>query len=252
VSVFDPSSSDSSTERRRPTFPGAAASTRTVDRALALLAEICSHDPVNLADLARRTGLPASTALRLLRTLESTGFVHRDGAGVFHAGPRMVQLGAFAYGRQNLASEAEPAMRRIVAECGESTYLAVPSTAGAAVCIGMVEGTFSVRHTSWVGRTVSLDGTAVGAAMNGWTGPDGYVALHSGVEVEVAAVAAPVRRAGGPSGDQGPVAGVICVVGPSYRLDEVRLEQVGAIVRREALALSTQFGNEAHDKVTAR
>ena len=256
MQAFDPSAFDPSTERRRQSFPGAAASTRTVDRALALLAEVCSHDPVNLADVARRTGLPASTALRLLRTLESTGFVRRDGAGVFHAGPRMVQLGALAYGRQNLVTEAEPAMRRIVSECGESTYLAVPSTVGTAVYIGMVEGTFSVRHTSWVGRTVSLDGTAVGAAMNGWTGPEGYVALRSAVEVDVAAVAAPVRRAGGPTGGQGPVAGVICVVGPSYRLDEERLRQVGAIVSREALALSTQFGSEApakdDDKVTTR
>jgi IclR family acetate operon transcriptional repressor len=224
-------------------FPVPAGSTRTVDRALALLAEVCAHDQVNLAECARRTGLPASTALRLLRTLESTGFVLRDGAGTFHAGPRMVQLGALAYGRQNLVAEAEPAMRRIVSECGESTYLAVPGTVGAAVYIGMVEGTFSVRHTSWVGRTVPLDGTAVGAAMNGWTGPDGFVALRSAVEDDVSAVAAPVRRAGGPGA--GPVAGVIVVVGPAYRLDEQRLRRVGMIVSREALALSQRFGSDA-------
>jgi IclR family acetate operon transcriptional repressor len=245
MQAFEPRASEPSTDARGQTFPRAVTSTRTVDRALALLAEVCTDDPVNLADCARRTALPASTALRLLRTLESTGFVRRDGAGVFHAGPRMVQLGALAYGRQNLVAAAEPAMRRIVSECGESTYLAVPSTVDTAVYIGMVEGTFSVRHTSWVGRTVGLDGTAVGAAMNGWTGPEGFVALHSAVEADVAAVAAPVRRAGGPSAGSGPVAGVICVVGPSYRLDEERLRTVGMIVSREAMALSSRFGSEA-------
>ena len=228
-------------------FPDSPTSTRTVDRALALLSEVCAHDAVNLADVARRTELPASTALRLLRTLESTGFVHRDSTGGFHAGPRMIQLGALAYGRQNLVAEAEPAMRRIVSECGESTYFAVPGTTGTALYVGMVEGTFSVRHTSWVGRTVPIEGTAVGAAMSGWTGPDGFVALRSAVEQDVAAVAAPVRRAGtGTSaGFGGPVAGVLSVVGPSYRLDENRLHDVGMIVSREARALSMRFGTDA-------
>jgi IclR family transcriptional regulator, acetate operon repressor len=218
--------------------------TRTVDRALALLAEVCSHDQVNLADCARSTGLPASTALRLLRTLESTGFVHRDSAGSFRAGPRMVQLGALTYGRQSLVAEAEPAMRRIVSACGESTYLAVPGMPGTALYIGMLEGTYSVRHTSWVGRTVSTTGTAVGAAMSGWTGPDGFVAVSSAVEVDVAAVAAPVRRAAART-SAGQVTGVLCVVGPSYRLDENRLHDVGMIVSREARALSQRFGTDA-------
>lgn len=247
MSAAGPTSSLPATPSVPPAFPGGAGSTRTVDRALALLAEVCSHDQVNLADCARSTGLPASTALRLLRTLESTGFVHRDGGGGFHAGPRMIQLGALAYGRQHLVAEAEPAMRRIVAECGESTYLAVAGTVGTALYVGMVEGTHSVRHTSWVGRTVSTDSTAVGAAMAGWTGPDGFVALRSAVEVDVAAVAAPVRRAGtGTSaGRAGPVVGVICVVGPSYRLDENRLRDVGMIVSREARALSQRYGTDA-------
>jgi len=239
------SAADPDASRGRP------APTRTVDRALALLAEVCSHDQVNLADCARRTQLPPSTALRLLRTLESTGFVRRDSGGIFHAGPRMIQLGALSYGRQNLVAEAEPAMRLIVSECGESTYLAVPGTVGTALYVGMVEGTYSVRHTSWVGRTVSTEGTAVGAAMSGWTGPDGFVAMRSAVEVDVAAVAAPVRRAGtGPSAGTGGTAagvpmGVICVVGPSYRLDENRLHDVGMIVSREARALSQRFGTDA-------
>lgn len=219
------------------------ASTRTVDRALALLAEVCANDRVNLADCARQTGLPASTALRLLRTLESAGFIGRDNDGTFHSGPRMVQLGALAYGRQRLVAVAEPAMRRIVAECGETTYLGVAGPVGMALYIGMVEGTYSVRHTSWVGRTVNVEGTALGAALSGRVGPQGYTALRSAVEDDVAAVAAPIRRAG-PGSDTG-VAGVISVVGPAYRLDESRLDQVGAIVSREAQALSRRFGTTA-------
>lgn len=237
-------------------FPAREGSTRAVDRALALLAEVCTHEAPTLADCARRTALPTSTALRLLRTLESSGFVLREPSGRFTAGPRLVQLGALAYGRQPLVAEAEPAMRRIVDECGESTYLAVPGPAGTALYVGMVEGTYSVRHASWVGRTVALEGTAVGAAMHGWTGPDGFVALRSAVEVDVAAVAAPLRRAGGArtsavAGAPGPVVGALTVVGPSYRLDDDRLHEVGRIVSREARALSQRFGVLPEDRMTS-
>lgn len=228
---------------RPASWPRPSSPTRTVDRALALLAEVCAHDQVILADCARSTGLAASTALRLLRTLESSGFVQRAGDGTYHPGSQLIQLGALAYGRQNLVSEAEPAMRRIVAECGESTYLARPGAAGSALYIGMIEGTHSVRHTSWVGRTVPLEGTALGAAMTGRTGPEGFVAMRSAVELDVAAVAAPIRRAG--TGSARPIVGVISVVGPSYRLDESRLSHVGAIVSREAQALSLRFGTTA-------
>lgn len=234
-------------------LPGGPHSTRAVDRALALLAAVCTHDAPTLADCARRTSLPASTALRLLRTLESTGFVRRDGGGTFSAGPRMVQLGALAYGRQPLVAEAEPAMRRIVDQCGESTYLAVPGPAGTGVYIGMVEGTYSVRHASWVGRTVALEGTAVGTALFGRTGPHGYVAQRSAVEADVSAVAAPLRRAGAsaPGAPGGPVVGALTVVGPSYRLDDQRLREVGVIVSREAWALSHRFGARDEDRMTS-
>ena len=46
-------------------------STRTVERALALLATICDRGGANLADSARECDLAPSTALRLLRTLEN-------------------------------------------------------------------------------------------------------------------------------------------------------------------------------------
>lgn len=241
-----PGASENPVERPA-SWPRPSSPTRTVDRALALLAEVCTHDQVNLADCARRTGLAASTALRLLRTLESSGFVARESDGTFHPGAQLIQLGALAYGRQSLVNEAEPAMRRIVAECGESTYLSMPGAAGMALYIGMIEGTHSVRHASWVGRTVPLEATALGAAMTGRTGPAGYVAMRSAVELDVAAVAAPIHRAGTDSARA--IVGVISVVGPSYRLDDQRLKEVGAIVSREAYALSERFGTTAEEAI---
>ena len=48
--------------------------TRTVERALALLATVCREDAPSLTECARSTELPPSTALRLLRTLERADF----------------------------------------------------------------------------------------------------------------------------------------------------------------------------------
>ena len=45
------------------------ASTRTVDRALDLLAAVTEQPRLSLTEAARATELPASTALRLLRSL---------------------------------------------------------------------------------------------------------------------------------------------------------------------------------------
>ena len=105
---------------------GTRSSTRTVERALALLSEVCTREAVTLTECARHTGLPASTALRLLRTLESAGFISRDDdGGSFRAGPRMIQLGATAVGRNELARLARPALDRIGTATRESAYLSI-------------------------------------------------------------------------------------------------------------------------------
>lgn len=61
----------------------AETSTRTVERALALLATICDRGRANLADSARDCDLAPSTALRLLRTLETSGFVTKEELGTY-------------------------------------------------------------------------------------------------------------------------------------------------------------------------
>jgi urocanate hydratase len=215
------------------------ASTRTVERALDLLAEVCDQDAISLSECARRADLSPSTALRLLRTLENTNFVARDEKGFYSAGSRLIQLGASALGRQSLAALAEPMLRRIVDATGESAYVSVPGPGETGIYIGMVEGTHSVRHTSWVGRTVSLTGSAIGVALSGEV--DGYFVQRSAVEPDVTAIAAPIRRLGG-------IAGALSLVGPTYRLDDEKIVTFGRIVSREAEILSEQFGVK-HDQV---
>ena len=206
--------------------------TRTVDRALELLAEVCTQESVTLSEAARHTGLPVSTALRLLRTLESSGFVTRDATGGFGAGPRLIQLGAYSLGRHSLLRLAQPAMRRIGERTGESVYLAIEAPGNSAIYIGMVEGTHAVRHVSWVGRTVPMAGLAVGRALSGdlTKNDGGYVAERDRLEPDVTAIAAPIPWAGG-------IAGALNLLGPTYRIDDDTMHAYGQVVADEAQAI---------------
>jgi IclR family acetate operon transcriptional repressor len=215
--------------------PGRVSSTRTVERALALLSEVCTREAVTLTECARETALPASTALRLLRTLETAGFVTRDEAGSFRAGPVMTSLGATALGRNELARLAAPALDRIGAQTKESAYLSVRGVNDTAIYIAVVEGTHAVRHTSWIGRTVPMEGLAVGRVFSGDVPDIGYVAGRDRMEPDVTAIVAPLRFPGG-------IAGALSVLGPTYRIDETTMHAYGRIVADEAAALSRLLG----------
>ncbi|MDR2379506.1 MAG: helix-turn-helix domain-containing protein, partial [Bifidobacteriaceae bacterium] len=119
----------------------AESSTRTVDRALSLLGCVCDAGAATLAEAARAADLSPSTALRLLRTLEAHEFVLKTADGRYAPGPRVIQLGALALSKESLVSLAETPMADIVAETGESCYLAVRGAGASALYIAIVEGT---------------------------------------------------------------------------------------------------------------
>jgi len=211
-------------------------STRTVERALALLGEVCLEGAMTLSECARRTHLAPSTALRLLRTLELAGFVSRAPDGTFRPGVRTVQLGALALGRQSLVAQVQPSLQRIVERTGESAYFVISGPGNTAVYLAMVEGTHAIRHTSWVGRAIDLDGLAVGRALRGDVAVGGYVAQRDRIEADVTAIAAPIRWAGG-------IAGALNLLGPTYRIDEESMHSYGEIVAAEAAAISDDLGS---------
>ncbi len=197
--------------------------TRTVERALALLAAVCDGGGANLVDTARECDLAPSTALRLLRTLETTGFVSKDAFGVYRPGSRIIQLGAQALSHESLIDLARGAMEVLATETGESVYLSVEGHRSTALYIGIVEGTHSVRHTSWVGRTVALDSSAAGHALRGKVPDAGYVVVERGVETDVTAIACPVYS-------QARIVAALSLVIPSYRLTASQAMEYGRML----------------------
>ncbi|WP_010525809.1 IclR family transcriptional regulator [Nesterenkonia sp. F] len=214
--------------------------TRTVSRALDLLAAVCDAGGTNLAEAARATDLSSSTALRLLRTLESSGFVRRDDAGSFRPGLRLVQLGAQALSSESLVSLAEAPLRRLVEATGESCYLSVPHLQGTeheqCIYLAMEEGTHSVRHASWVGRSFPMTGSAAGAALSGAVDEQGYTVVGQAVESDVTAVAAPIAIP--PAADAEPqIVAALSVVAPSYRMTSEAVDRIGQFVAAEAAGI---------------
>ena len=209
-------------------------STRTVERALALLATICDRGGANLADSARECDLAPSTALRLLRTLETSGFVTREQFGTYRPGSRIIQLGAQALSNESLVDLARPVMEKLVEETGESVYLSVEGHRATALYISIVEGTHSVRHASWVGRTVPLERSAAGRALRGRIPAEGYVVVERGVEADVTAIACPVYS-------QARTVAALSLVIPSYRLTASEATECGKMLASAAANLSAQL-----------
>lgn len=212
----------------------AEASTRTVERALALLATVCESGGTNLVDSARDCELAPSTALRLLRTLETTGFVTKDESGIYRPGGRIIQLGAQALSNESLVDLTQPTMEALVADTGESVYLSVRGHGDTALYLNIVQGTHSVRHTSWVGRTVPLDTSAAGHALRGDIPADGYVVVESGVEADVTAIACPVRS-------EARIVAALSLVIPSYRLTAPETARYGLILVSAAAEVSARL-----------
>jgi IclR family transcriptional regulator, acetate operon repressor len=208
-------------------------STRAVERALHLLEAVArSTRGARLSDLARDTDVPASTALRLLRTLERERFVRRDDAGGFHAGSGLLALVA-ALDELPLLQLAEPHLRGLVDTLGETASLGVLDEAGDALYLAQVQSPHAIRYASWRGRRVPGGVSALGLALHGTPAP---VVRRDAVEAGVTAIAAPVH---GPSGA---IVAALSVTGPTFRLDDAAIDRVTPALAGATAALSRELG----------
>jgi DNA-binding IclR family transcriptional regulator len=215
----------------------ARTSTRTVERALSLLAEVSEHDGIGLVEAARSTELSPSTALRLLRTLESTEFVRRSEDGAYHVGSRLIQVAVTSMGSVPLYRLAEAHLGALRDASGETAYLGVLGPQHTALYARLAESAQPIRHVSWLGKTVPLDGTAIGTALQDRCGPEGYVTTRQTVEDDTTAMAATAYW------PDGMVAAGLSVVGPTFRISDSKMQAIGELVAEHAAALTRELGS---------
>ena len=207
---------------------------RATDRGLSLLVQVADHpEGLPLAELARRVELSNSTALRQLRALEAAGFARRRDDGNWGPGPTLLRIARDLSRQATLPNLAAPILAELAADLGESAYLA-ERDGERAVYVAMQAGTHAVRHVSWLGESVPLHGTAVGAALRGQVDDDGVSVREDAVEPGVVATAAPIVDA------QGRVVAALSVVGPSYRITGELLTTVRRLVSAQAQILSAR------------
>ncbi|MBV9050130.1 MAG: IclR family transcriptional regulator [Solirubrobacterales bacterium] len=241
--------------------------TAAVDRSADLLVRVLeSEQPVALAELASMTGIPKSTASRLLSALERRGLVEQDGErGRMRPGPAILRVAERSMLERNVVELARPALEAL-AECsGETINLAVPSPGGVEH-LAQVDSRHFLGAGQWVGRLVEYHCTAVGkvflaygraplptAALTRYTNqtitdPDllgteleavrrrGWATAIDELEEGLAAIAVPV------TGARGDVVAALSVSGPSLRMTPERNDELHPVLIDEARVLSRRLG----------
>jgi DNA-binding IclR family transcriptional regulator len=131
---------------------------------------------------------------------------------------------------------AGPHLVELARHTGEAAHLGIRIEGEQALYLRHIASPNMVQTVSWAGRTIPLDGTAVGAALRGLTGPHGYAATRTTLEPDVTAVAAPI------TGANGDVVAALSVTAPTYRTSDDHMHAIGLALVQHADALSKDLG----------
>jgi DNA-binding IclR family transcriptional regulator len=222
-------------------------------------------EPVTLAHVRSALAMPKSSTHRLLTDLAALGIVRRTPDGRYSLGPRLLYWGEAAAETFDLRAIAEPPMRRLRDEIGESVHLYVRDE-DTRICIAAVEARHELRPFIQLGRALPLRAGAAGklllafadeetrrieverapgdterlpnapgaalAAQLARIRSDGWATSIGEREAGVAAVATSVIDS------TGRVVAALCISGPTIRLDPDRLDALRAPLAAAASEIS--------------
>ena len=107
-------------------------------------------------DLAERTRIPLPSMYRYIALLRETGMLIGDERGCYHLSPRLISLARAAEAAESIIEIADPVMRALAAECGETVIL-VRLIARTPVCVHRVESAHHLRATFEPGQQLPLE-----------------------------------------------------------------------------------------------
>jgi IclR family acetate operon transcriptional repressor len=247
--------------------PGAKGTT-AIDRGAELLLRVLeSAEPVALAELASASGIPKSTASRLVSALERQGLVEQDGErGRLRPGPAILRVAERNLLERSVVELAGPSLDALGEITGETINLAVPARHGVEH-IAQVESRHFLGAGQWLGRSVDYHCTAVGKVFMAFgraaiaaaplprltastvTSPtrlraeletvraECFATAVDELELGLAAIAAPVR------GASGEVVAALSISGPTTRITDSRIAELKPILIDEAGNLSRRLGH---------
>lgn len=226
-----------------------------------------SETPISLGELAAASGIPKSTASRLLTALERRGLIEQDGQrGRLRPGPAILRVAERGMLERNVIELARSSLDALGEETGETINLAVTGSQGVEH-VAQVESRHFLGAGQWLGRAVDYHCTANGKVFLAFerapmpappltrytpatiTDPavlaaeletirhQGFATAVDELESGLAAIAAPVR------GARGDVVAAISISGATLRMTPRRIRELRTILTDEARALSHRLGH---------
>jgi len=249
-----------------------AVQVQSLTRALLLLKRISSSDiGLNLTELAGDLGLAPSTAHRLLNSMRQLDFVDFDEqSGLWSVGVTAFSVGSAYLKKRDFVAEARAHMKRLVAETGETSNLAILDGFNH-VFVGQVECNEVMRMVLQIGSRGTLHAAGVGKALlSGLSDAEvtniiNHTGLASLTQKTITTPAAfmqelrKIRQQGYAVDDEEQVSGLRCIAaniydenseviaavsisGPSVRVGTDRLDHYSAAVMRAADAITRAIG----------
>jgi DNA-binding IclR family transcriptional regulator len=243
----------------------AARRVAAVSRALAVMDALAAGGELGTNELARRTGVNASTVSRLLATLAAAGYVDQAANGRYRLGIRLVHLANTVLARLDVREVARPHLVALVEATGETATLSVPGDEDA-ITVDFVPGAHQIQPVSRLGRPSIAHATSAGKVMLAFSGrelPDGpfkaytartitdrqvlageieeirvrgYAQAVGEREPGLTAIAAPIRSA------RGELEAVVALQGPSERFDDEAVATALPLLLDRAATVSRELG----------
>jgi IclR family acetate operon transcriptional repressor len=258
---------------RAPNKPGAPAGhVQSLTRDLSILEALAkSSAGLTLTDVAQRVQLPPSTTHRFLSTLERMGYVYQAGdLGLWYVGLQAFTVGTTFLANRDFVAQSHASMHRLMEQAGETANLAILDGTEA-VFIAQVQCHEMMRTLVKLGSRVPLHASGVGKAIFAALPNEQIDAIlkvrglpriteNTIVVPETMWAALRVIRQRGYSFDDEEHArstrcvgaaiydehaeplGAISIAGPSTRLADERIRQLGPIVAHIAEELTRHLG----------
>lgn len=218
-------------------------SIQAVENALDVLEALSEiDDDVRISQLSEKLTMNKTSVFRLLATFENRGYVEREElSGKYRLGLSAYEIGQKFLSRMGLLRHARPVAERLARGCNEAVYIAV-RRGKEVLFLDCVDTTQKVKIVSLVGNRYPLDTTAAGQVLLAFDSTkknqesdteqvednrfmtvnrQGFAQDSDALGDGIASVAAPLFGSGGK------LHGVLCIVGPEFRLSqEVILTQI--------------------------
>ncbi len=152
---------------KAPATPPQEARIQSIARAKAILDALTVADGgwVALREIVAATGLVKSTVFNLVNALAEVGLVEHGGPqGAYRLGVQMLVYGRAVERRMDLVGLMRPYLLRLCTATRETVNLALPAKTDILI-VDSIEGTQTLRVTSYAGTRASYHSTACGRAL---------------------------------------------------------------------------------------